>query len=159
MEISIFLENLKNLIKEGQKVPFSDKVIINREEAVGMIDEMIFKLPDELKQAEWITKERERIIAEAQKDADEIIKEAEMTIISRIDEHEITKKAYQKKDQLLLEANNKYREMTEATNTYVDGILQNLENNMQELAKTISVLHGNVDSEIQKIEENRKQLK
>ena len=92
MEISMLLEDLKRIITEGQKVPFSDKAIIDREQVIGMIDEMIFKLPDELKQAQWITKAREQIIEEAQKDAAEIVKEAESRIISMIDEHEINKK-------------------------------------------------------------------
>ena len=170
MEISMLLEDLKRIIPEGQKVPFSDKAIIDREQVIGMIDEMIFKLPDELKQAQWITKAREQIIEEAQKDAAEIVKEAESRIISMIDEHEITKKAYEKKDEIMLEANNQYREMKEGTNNYIDGILENLELSMvslgksiasieQEFGKTINSMEDAVNTEIEKIRNDRKELK
>jgi len=45
-----------------------------------------------------------------------------------IDEHEITKKAYDKKTEIIADANEMYREITQGTNTYVDGILANIEN-------------------------------
>ena len=48
------------------------------------------------------------------------MKEAENRIISMIDEHEITKKAYSKKDEIIEEANQRYREITQGTNKYVE---------------------------------------
>ena len=64
--------------------------------------EIRLKLPDELKQAKWVKEERGRILVEAQKEADGIVKEAENRIISMIDEHEITRKAYEQKKTLIL---------------------------------------------------------
>ena len=170
MEISMLLEDLKKIISESQKVPFSDKIIVDKEQLTGMIDEMIFKLPDELKQAQWITKAREQILEEAQKDAAEIIKEAEDRILSMVDEHEITKKAFEKKDEIMLEANNQYREMKEGAKSYIDGILENIEVSMvelgkslsnieQEFGKNISNMEQTVNSEIERIKNNRQELK
>lgn len=97
MEIFTLLETLEDILESGKNIPFSDKILVEKEQLLDIIKEIRLKLPEELKQAKWIKEERERIIAEAQKDADDIVREAENRIISMIDEHEITKKAYDKK--------------------------------------------------------------
>ena len=87
MEIFELLETLEDIIEKSRNVPFSSKGIVDKEE-------IRLKLTDELKQAKWVKEERQRILVEAQKEADGIVKEAENRIISMIDEHEITRKAY-----------------------------------------------------------------
>ena len=152
MEIFTLLETLEDILENSKTLPFSDKSIIEKEQFLDIIKEIRLKLPEELKQAKWIKEERERIIAEAQKDADDIVREAENRIISMIDEHEITKKAYDKKTEIIADANEMYREITKGTNDYVDGILANIENNMLELGKSLS-------NAVETIQNNRKELK
>jgi len=65
---------------------------VDKEEILEIIKEIRLKLPDDIKQAKWIKEERQRILLEAQKEANNIIKDAENKIASLIDEHEITKK-------------------------------------------------------------------
>ena len=93
MEIFTCLENLEDKLENSKGVPFTNKVVVNKEELIEIIQEIRLKLPDELKQAKWIKEERTRILQEAQKEADGVVKEAESRIISMIDEHEITRKA------------------------------------------------------------------
>ena len=159
MEIFSLLENLEELLESGAKVPFSTKVMVDIEELREILEDIRLKLPDELKQAKWIKEERERIIEEAQKDADHIVKEAENRIISMIDEHEITRKAYDKKTEIIADANEMYREITQGTTTYVDGILANIENNMLELGKTLSGVEMSIQNALETIQNNRKELK
>lgn len=159
MEIYEIANQIKNILEDARKIPFSDKVIIDPAEILNLLVEFNNSMPDELKKARWIKEERERIIAEAQKDADDIIKEAENRIISMIDEHEITKKAYDKKTEIIAEANEKYREMSQMANTYVDEKLANVEDNMVELANTISKLELAIQSSLEKIQNDRKELK
>ena len=159
MEIFTLLETLEDILEKSRTIPFTEKSIVDKTEILDIIKEIRLKLPDELKQAKWIKEERERIIAEAQKDADDIIKEAENRIISMIDEHEITKKAYDKKTEIIADANEMYREMTQRTNTYVDGILANIENNMVELGKNLSTVELSIQNALETIQNNRKELK
>ena len=92
MEIFTLLETLEDILEKGKTVPFTNKTIVDKDEILDIIKEIRLKLPDELKQAKWIKEERQRILLEAQKEADEVVKEAENRIISMIDEHEITRK-------------------------------------------------------------------
>lgn len=159
MEIFTLLETLEDILENSKTVPFTEKSIIEKDQLLDIIKEIRLKLPDELKQAKWIKEERERIIKEAQKDADDIVKEAENRIISMIDEHEITKKAYDKKTEIIADANEMYREITQGTNDYVDGILANIENNMLELGKSLNGVEMTIQNAIETIQNNRKELK
>ena len=159
MEIFTFLERLEELIEQGRKVPFTEKCIIEKNELLDIIKEIRLNLPDELNKAKWIKEERERIIAEAQKDADDIVKEAENRIISMIDEHEITKKAYAKKNEIIASANEMYREYSRDAANYADGILGSVEESMAKLAESLSTVESSVNEALETIKNNRKELK
>lgn len=159
MEIFTLLETLEDILERSKNLPFSDKVVVERSEMLDLIKEIRLKLPDELKQAKWIKEERERIISEAHKDADDIVKEAEKRIISMIDEHEITKKAYEKKDEIVAEANEKYRIMDRETKAYADGILENIQEKVKSLQETIIQIEGTLNETVQNLDNDRKELK
>ena len=137
MEIFELLETLEDIIEKSRNVPFSSKGIIDKEEMLDLIKEIRLKLPDELKQAKWVKEERQRILVEAQKEADGIVKEAENRIISMIDEHEITRKAYEQKAEIIETANEMSREISKGTKDYADSILQNIEVTLQNALETI----------------------
>ena len=159
MEIFTLLETLEDILENSKTVPFTEKSIVEKDQLLDIIKEIRLKLPEELKQAKWVKEERQRILVEAQNEADEIIKEAENRIISMIDEHEITKKAYDKKTEIIADANEMYREITQGTNDYVDGILANIENNMLELGKSLNGVEMTIQNAIETIQNNRKELK
>lgn len=137
MEIFTLLEALEDMLDKSRSVPFSSKCIVNKEDILDIVKEIRLKLPDELKQAKWIKEERQRILVEAQNEADEIIKEAENRIISMIDEHEITKKAYEKKVEIIETANEMSREIKSGTEEYADSVLAGIEVALEDALKVI----------------------
>ena len=137
MEIFTLLETLEEMLENSKSIPFSTKGVVNKEEMLEIIKEIRLKLPDELKQAKWVKEERQRILAESQKEADDIVKEAENRIISMIDEHEITRKAYEQKAEIIETANEMSREISKGTTDYADSILQNIETALQDALETI----------------------
>ncbi|MCI9016284.1 MAG: ATPase [Clostridia bacterium] len=137
MEIFTLLETLEETLENSRTVPFSGKSIVEKEELLDIIKEIRLKLPDELKQAKWVREERERILVEAQKEANDIVKEAENRIISMIDEHEITRKAYEQKAQIIETANEMSREISKGTKDYADNLLEKLEVVLEDALKTI----------------------
>lgn len=159
MEIFTLLETLEDIMEACKALPFTEKVLVDRNEILDLVKEIRLKLPDELKQAKWIKEERERIMQEANKDADDIVKEAENRIISMIDEHEITRKAYDKKEEIVAEANETYRSIMRDTNAYVDEVLASVEQAMKELQGTLSSVEATINQATQTIENNRTELK
>ena len=145
MEIFTLLETLEDIMERSRSLPFTDKGIVDKEEVLEIIKEIRLKLPDELKQAKWVKEERARILEEAQK-------EAENRIIAMIDEHEITRKAYEQKAEIIETANEMSREISKGTKDYADSILANLESAINNVSVTLN-------EAIKTIEQNRKELK
>ncbi len=145
MEIFTLLETIEEMLENSKSLPFSSKSVVDKEEVLEIIKEIRIKLPDELKQAKWVKEERQRILVEAQKEADDIVKEAENRIISMIDEHEITRKAYEQKAEIIETANEMSREISKGTKDYADSILQDIETSLE--------------NALQIIQNNRKELK
>ena len=159
MEIFTLLETLEDILEKSKTVPFTDKSIVSKNEVLDIIKEIRLKLPDELKQAKWIKEERERIIKEAQKDADDIVKEAENRIISMIDEHEITKQANERKNEIITTANDMFHEYENNAKNYADDVLKDIENTMVKLVDALNSVEINLQGRIETIQEERKQLK
>ncbi|MBQ9267862.1 MAG: ATPase [Clostridia bacterium] len=145
MEVLTLLEAIKDMMDRSATLPFSKKTLINKDEVLDVVKEIEEKLPDELKQAKWVKEERQKILLDAQKEANDLIKEAENRIISMIDEHEITKKAYEQKAEIIDSANAFSKDLIAGTKEYADGILADLENSLKE--------------KLEVVKNNRKELK
>ena len=129
MEILSILETLEDLVEKSVSVPFSGKCMIDKEEILEIIKEIRLKLPDDIKQAKWVKEERQRILLEAQKEANEIIKDAENKISSLVDEHEITKRAYEQSNEIVSNAQKNAKEIRLGTREYADSVLNKVGGN------------------------------
>ena len=94
-------------------------------------------ISEEIKKQLQEKEERQRILTEAQKEANDIVKEAETRIISMIDEHEITKKAYEQKAQIIETANEMSREISQGTKEYADNVLGSIQVALEDALKVI----------------------
>ncbi|MEG2348206.1 MAG: ATPase [Clostridia bacterium] len=140
MEIFTLLEKLEELLDSATKVFFSTKVMVDVDELREIIEDIRLKLPDELKQAKWVKEERQRIMEDAQKDADNLLKEAEGKIITMIDENVITKQALAQKQEIIENANKVSKEISIGTREYAGAILEKVE---EVLKETMDVVHNN----------------
>ncbi|HHV98085.1 MAG TPA: ATPase [Clostridiaceae bacterium] len=139
MEILAILETLEDLLEKAPSVPFSGKCLVDREEVLEIIKEMRLKLPDDIKQAKWVKDERQRILLEAQKEANNIIKDAENKIASLVDEHEITKKAYEQANEIISNAQKNARDIRLGTREYADSILNKVEDILRDTMEVLKM--------------------
>lgn len=137
MEIFTLLETIEDILENSKEIPFSHKALVDKEELLEIIKEIRLKLPEELKQAKVIKEEHDRIISKAQEEANDIVKEAENRIISMIDEHEITKKAYEQKNKIIENANDMAREISNGTKAYADSVLESIQVALEDALKVI----------------------
>ena len=137
MEIFNLLETIEDMLENSKTLPFTSKAVLDKDELLVIIKEIRLKLPEELKQAKVIKEEHDRIIEKANEEAKEIVKEAENRIISMIDEHEITKKAYEQKNKIIENANDMAREISNGTKAYADNILAGVQVTLEDALKVI----------------------
>jgi hypothetical protein len=140
MEILELIDALEDTIERGVNIPLAGKSLLDKDELLDIIQEMRLKLPDDLKQAKWVKEERQRILLDAQKEANDIIKSTEDKIISMINENEITKRAKIQAEEIISNANKRAREIKQGTRSYADDILSDMEKIME---KTLATLRQN----------------
>ncbi|MCK9478975.1 MAG: ATPase [Firmicutes bacterium] len=140
MEILEIIDVLEDTIEKGLNIPLASKCMLDKDELLELIQEIRLKLPDDLKQAKWVKDERQRILMEAQKEANDIIKSTEDKIISMINENEITKRAREKAEEIITSANKRSKEIRLGTRQYADDILTDMEEIME---KTMQTLRNN----------------
>lgn len=112
MEVLLLIDALEDIIEKASNLPLSAKAMINKEELLEIIKDIRIKLPDELKQAQWIKEERQKILIEAKKEAENIIKESDERIHSSIEERKkIIEEAEREAELYKIEADRKIKEM------------------------------------------------
>src|SRR6266540_1210566 len=74
MDVLVLIDKLDDLVHNAKAVPLTDQVRIDREEIYDILDQMRATIPEEIKQARWIVKERQEMLAERQ--AQDIVDEA-----------------------------------------------------------------------------------
>jgi len=138
MEVLSSLEKIEDLIEKSWNIFGAS--MVNKNEMLELLKEIRVKLPDEVKQAKWIKEERQRILLEAQKEAEMIVKEAENRIVSMVDENEITRKAYDQANETIINAQKTAREIKQGSLEYADEVLAKMEENLKD---AYLVLHKN----------------
>ena len=137
MDILNLLERIEDIIEDSSKFPLSNKVMIDKEEVLEVINEIRLKLPDEINRASWVAKERQRILNEAQSEADELINKVKEQQIHLIEESEITRQAKIYANEIIEEAERKANEMKVGAYNYSDEILSKLQDKIKEINNII----------------------
>ncbi len=139
MDIMALLETIEDILERSFTVPIWGKTVVEKDDVLDIIKEIRLKLPDEIKQAKWVKEERHRILHEAQKEADNVIKDTESRIMSMVDEHEITKMAMEKAEEIVENAHNTAREYHQGAKEYADEVLAKLEDILRDTIDTIRI--------------------
>lgn len=137
MDIMEIVDTMEEAIEKASAVPLTGKVMVDKEELLDYIQEMRLVYPDELKEAKWVKEERQRILSEAESRAEAIQKNAEETQMQLIDEHEITKRAYEKANEVLNSAQQQSIDIKTDTDRYVDDILNDAEHRLDLLLRKV----------------------
>ena len=137
MDILNLLERVEDIIEDASKFPLSNKVMVDKEEVLEVINEIRLKLPDEINRASWVAKERQRILNEAQNEADELIIKVKDQQKHLIEENEITRQAKNYANDLIKEAEQRANEMKAGAYNYSDEILSKLQDKIKEINNII----------------------
>ena len=133
MEVLNLLELLEDIIEEGSKLPFGKKVMIDKSKALEILRDVRISLPDEVKQAEWINTERQRIIDDAKEEAEKMIKDTEDYIKQKVADSEITKKAQENAKEIIEKAENKAKDLKDGSREYAIEVLKKLDTDLGKL--------------------------
>lgn len=137
MDIMALIDKLEDIVATARKMPLSSLVMIQEQKIYEAIDEMRSSLPEELKQARWIVKERQEMIDEAEKEGNRILEEAKEKAKAMASETEVVKRAEQQAAEILDAARAREREIRLGAEDYADEMLANLEVNLGKLLTAV----------------------
>lgn len=119
---------LYDLVQDARSMPLSaDKCILERDKVLDMLDEIIAQLPSELKQARTIVESRNELVAQARREADTIIKEAQSKVDQLVTKEAIYVEAKKRSEELVSQTQNRINQLRKAANEYMDESLRQTE--------------------------------
>lgn len=136
-QIYALIEQMEEVLDRATKVPLMSKIMIDEDSLLEILDRMRAALPEEIKDANFIIAEKERITEDARSEARRIIERAQVQAEQVMMENEITLQAKAYSEELVMKAQQYSREVKMGTLKYSDDLLNDLEKRFEEAFKSI----------------------
>jgi cell division septum initiation protein DivIVA len=137
MDILYLLDQLEDLLKDSSKVPMTSRVLVDEQDVLDIIDQIRVSIPDEIKSASRITRERDQLLADAREEADRLVREADAHIADRLADHHLVRsaevRAAQIEDRALQQADQVRRESEQ----YAYRVMQKLREQIAQISQTV----------------------
>jgi cell division septum initiation protein DivIVA len=137
MDVLALLDKLDAYLSECSRLPLVGKLLVDEDEVFAILDDLRAALPQELEQAKWLLKERERILQEARKESEDIIKDAQGQIASLASESIIAKEARAQADDLMEKAKAVAKEINLGARGYADDLMKRVEDVLNDLLERV----------------------
>jgi F0F1-type ATP synthase membrane subunit b/b' len=159
MDLTGRLEQLEELIREAKSMPLSSSVLVNREEVLEMIAEMQEGLPEEIKRARWIVRDREELLAKARGEGERIVQQAHDEQLRMARKEEIVARATQEADRIVSEAEERSRVMRSEAEDYVDAKLAQFEISIRRILEASQASTKSLSHSLDQVEIGRERLR
>lgn len=136
MKVLELLGEIEEIVDTSSGLPLTGKIMVDATELLELVKEIRTELPDEIQQAQWIKNERDRILGEAKVEYETIIKNAQQQAEDLIANDKIMSHASERAEELMNITQDSVRQLKMSTYDYVDGILFNFQEKMDELSTT-----------------------
>jgi len=148
MDILHLVDRIEELFNESRAVPFTRNVVVDEDKMLDIIDQMRVTVPEEVKKAQQIVTQKDRIVAQAQEEASRIVALAKEKAEQIVEREAIVKSAQTRSAQIVAQAREDANNTRHDADDYVIDSLQNLE---EEVTKLLTQVRNG----IRKIEEDR----
>src|SRR5687767_6283148 len=118
---------MEQLLAEARPVPLSASVMVNRKDFEDVIDDIRASLPEELRQSRWVIKERDEVLEQAEREAEQVLADAKAEAARLISETEVVRQSQRQAERILDEAREQSRVLRLEAEDYVDAKLANFE--------------------------------
>jgi hypothetical protein len=141
MDILYLVDRLEEAMKAGRALPFRSYRVVNETEILPLLDQMRISIPEEIRRAERIIREKERTLAQAHEEADRIVALARKEAARLSAEHTIAQTAESRAVVIRERAEREADQIRAGADTYAFDVLCRLE---QELKRTATVVENGI---------------
>ncbi len=159
MDLAARLQQLEDLVREAKSMPLSSSALLNREEVLDLIGELKVALPEEIKQARWVVKDREELLGKARRDAEAIVEQARGEQLEMAQREAIVQRAVQEADRTRSDAGEDARRMKLEAEDYVDAKLAQFETALQQITEKLLATNDSVSRTIDQVQAGREKLR
>ncbi len=124
-------------VRRAKSVPLSTNALVSRDELVQLLEEALRQLPDELRHARWMLRERDDFLSTTQRDAEAILEASRVQAESMVQRGEIVRQAQHAAQRVLDRAHDESRRLRREAEDYCDRKLATFEELLERTAKTV----------------------
>ncbi len=128
IDILLLIDRLEDLMGNGMRVPLSNRVMVEEEEFLALLDQLRLSLPQELKQARRVVQERQKIITDAQAEAEKILVVARERAEYLMNDQGLVNEAKARSEEILRQAKENAKRTLGEVDVYALQMLTQLEN-------------------------------
>ncbi len=132
-----FITQVIDIVAGAKSMPLSSSAIIAREEVLSLLQAALDRLPDELRQARWLLREREEFLAEKTREAEVLMDEVRAQAERMVQRTEIVRQANSVAQRILDDANDEARTMRHEAEDFCDQKLAGMEIVLDRLTRTV----------------------
>ena len=137
-EVERLIQGLINVVDAARPVPLSSSSMINKDEVVSVLNDISLRLPDEIRAARWLLKQREDFLARTQREGDELIDLARARAGQMVQKSEVVKAAEIRARRIVEEAQSEARRLQLETEDYCDQRLASFESILKKTQKIVA---------------------
>ena len=137
MDVLELIDKLDELVRNAKHVPLSREVRVDKEKLDDLLNEMRATIPEEIKEARWIVKERQEMLDAAKREAERILGEAHQRQTQLVVEHDLIRQAELATEDIIDNGRAEEREIRLGAEDYADEILSTLELNLSKFIAAI----------------------
>jgi len=126
-----------DIIFNAPTMPLSSSPRIDRDDMIELLDEALNRLPDELREARWMLKERQEFVAKTRREANELLEAARVRAERMVQRTEVVRAAEQRARQVMETAEADSRRLKNETEDFLDQRLGSFEILLDKLGKTV----------------------
>jgi hypothetical protein len=143
IDILYLVDRLENALNTGQRVPFTNKIMVDERECLDIVDQMRIVVPEEIKQARRVSQDRDRITGQAQEEAERIMARAQEEADRMMDERGLLDRARDREREIVDEAELQAQQIREEADQYAFQILDDLN---RKLGPILSQVQAGIDA-------------
>src|SRR5918911_4731550 len=117
-DTEILLRRVVDLVNAAPKMPLSSTVRLEKDELLELLHEAIQRLPDELRQARWLLREREEYLAKVQREGEDILAAARERAERIVQRTELVREAQRLSRRIMEEAQDESRRLRHEAEDY-----------------------------------------
>ena len=136
MDVLQLIDRLEQLVSAGTRLPLSSRIMIDEQEFLDIVDQLRVTVPEEMKQARRFSQERDRVLQQAEQEAEKVINAAQERALLMLQDNEIVRLAQDDARRLLNEGEQYADEIKRGADVYALEVLSGLESELTKLLVT-----------------------